>query len=126
MLADYDGGALGCIPDSGFAGFTGECCISMHCYTPDAGESCIVPRTDYPIQPELSAAFGGFLSFPTGSGICFCRQNPTGPHARGTGPVHDEGSCCYVWGQQDCLGRPLLSEGEMIVAELTQRDDWLA
>ena len=101
-------------------GYAGQCCISAHCYTPDAG-ACLAADQRPPIP------------LPPGSGSCGCspegvgRSTLKGPYAPNPdGMPFPDGSCCYLVGAIGCEGRPLVVEGTAIVAPLAARDDWCA
>ena len=113
-LTPYPVSALGCSGpsyDDGF-GYHGQCCSEAVCFTPESGGECQSPE----------ALVTGY-----GSGSCLCGTVPIqGPFA--PNPAHRPATadkCCYVISSIGCDGRPLLVNGTPLVAELTQRCDWL-
>ena len=92
------------------------------CYTPDPGVACALDLNTTELHRLL----------PPGSGTCGCglgsdrAPNVAGPFA--PNPADDsarsEGSCCYVIGRIGCTGRPLIVQGALQLAPLTERADW--
>lgn len=95
------------------AGYYGQCCGAVQCTEPVAGRCA-----------ELgSSALTGII-FPPGSGECSC-ETDEGPFARSEGLSLGEGDCCYVIYSIVCDGRPLRRDGEVVVAEVVPRTDWM-
>ncbi|HET9956165.1 MAG TPA: hypothetical protein VFQ61_16775 [Polyangiaceae bacterium] len=117
-LPESELGCYGTIYGDGF-GYHGQCCFTQRCYTPEAGKDCAAPDAVYETD----------LSLPAGSGTCGCgpegHKPISGPYAYNPAVETDgTGSCCYVVGSIGCDGRPLIVEGEALLAGLVSRSDW--
>jgi len=101
-------------PDYGNGnGYSGRCCSDIRCTDPLSG---VCPETS---SPEVTQ----FL--PPGSGTCECNDTE-GPFLRSAAaPASEVGDCCYVVYAISCLGRPLTREGNVFVAAVVERADWM-
>ena len=61
---------------------------------------------------------------PPGSGYCSCAAD-LGPYAPPENWDEDDGDCCYVIYEIGCDGRPLRRDGEVFVADVVARTDWM-
>lgn len=120
-LVPYESSGVGCWGPSHDGGYYGQCCADAHCYTPSDGASCRPPDK---VRDVLS-------EFPPGSGGCNCpvaegaETGVVGPFA--PNPAHTPrtpGTCCYLVGSITCTGRPLMVDGQLLIAELRRRGDW--
>lgn len=120
-LVPYALNGVGCWGPSHDGGYYGQCCADAHCYTPRDGSSCRPADNVRDLLPQ----------FPPGSGECNCnlaedaRTGVAGPFA--PNPAHTPrtaGQCCYLVGSISCTGRPLMVDGQPLLAELSARSDW--
>ncbi len=114
-LDPYPTSSLGCSGPELDSGYHGQCCGNALCYTPEDGAECVAPE-------DAPKALGKFY----GSGQCLCGETQ-GPFA--SNPAHQpeqDGTCCYVVSSITCDGRPLLVDGDPVVAELARRADWIS
>jgi hypothetical protein len=95
--------------------------VEAHCYTPAGNAACAAPEG---VREVLS-------EFPPGSGKCNCSlgedasagvAGPFAPNPEDT--PRTTGSCCYLVGSITCTGRPLMVDGEPLIAALVARSDW--
>lgn len=117
----YEVADLTCWGEDHVGGYMGRCCVEAHCYTPEKSALCAAASM---AQPHLE-------QFPPGSGSCGCNLGPdtdvgvAGPFAPVAGNTPEtEGECCYLVGAISCTGRPLVVEGEIVIAPLVTRSDW--
>lgn len=95
-------------------GYHGQCCGEIRCAEPVAGDC---PDT-------ASPSVARFL--PPGSGTCGCDEGVEGPFLwTSSAPENEVGDCCYVIYSIGCDGRPLTKDGQVVVAAVVQRADWL-
>lgn len=114
-LDPYPTASLGCSGPEHDGGYYGQCCAKALCYTPEDGADCVAPEA---APTALGKSYG--------SGSCMCGETQ-GPFA--SNPAHQpaqDGTCCYVISSITCEGRPLLVDGEPVVAELSRRADWIS
>jgi hypothetical protein len=120
-LVPYALNGVGCWGASHDGGYYGQCCADAHCYTPSDGSSC---RPADNVRDLLS-------EFPPGSGECNCNlaedasTGVAGPFAPNSAHTpRTAGQCCYLVGSISCTGRPLMVDGQPLLAELSTRSDW--
>ncbi|HTU58087.1 MAG TPA: hypothetical protein VMF89_06630, partial [Polyangiales bacterium] len=116
-LTPYPIENIGCKPQAlGCA-----CCVFAHCVTPEPGQACDSTDTWLATRP-----FRVERANPT------CSAQPAGNDLAGPfAPNHSDtpisaGECCYLMGILTCVGRPLVVAGELVLAAVIARSDWMA
>lgn len=98
-------------PDYGDGpGYYGTCTGSPKCTVSVAG-TCPAADSVYELKPP-------------GSGTCSCATD-LGPYAPPDPSYEEQGDCCYVIYSIACDGRPLRRDGEVLVAGIVARTDWM-
>jgi hypothetical protein len=102
----------------------GPCCLRVFCIDPPAGQAACKPANAVTSQE---------IGYPSlGSGTCMC--SVPGRAAGFSGPYSPEsaqqysnsqGACCYLIGLHWCTGRPLIIDGQALLAELVSSTGWM-
>ncbi len=99
----------------------GECCPSVQCYEPAAGDPCLAIDDERGAKHEVAVALG---DDHLGSGQCLCDLSGPYDPVNKAAYTDDAGHCCYVIVIQGCEGRPMIVAGGLRLAAAAARSDW--